>query len=90
MTLGDILMQAVKKDLAWNNANGISYSELVADGKFIIKFSSSKFKEATIECSVPYSGKQEEENYARLYFLSMAFNAAILGMKREKNKNKKR
>lgn len=90
MTLGDILIQAVKKDLAWNNANELSYTELVADGKFIIKFSSAKHKEATIEVSVPYTGKQEEENYGRLYFLSMAFNSAIFGMKRSNNKKNKK
>jgi hypothetical protein len=47
-----------------------------------------KHPEATIECSVPYNGLEEEANYARLYFLSMAFNSAVYGMKRKFLKRK--
>jgi len=91
MTLGDILQQAAQRDMAGKQLqNGLRYSELVVDGKFQIKFSSDKHEEATIECSVPYTGNPEEENYARLYFLSMVFNAAIHGMKRMKHKKHKK
>lgn len=90
MTLGDILQQAAVKDLAHNHMNGMLYSELVVDGKFEIKFTCDKFKEASIECSVPDKGTEEEKNYLRLYFLSMVFNAAIHGMKRMKHKKNKK
>lgn len=91
MTLGDIIQQAIQRDMAGKDSqNGLSYSELVVDNRFCIKFSSAKYPEATIECSVPYNGTQEEENYCRLYFLSMAFNAAVYGMKRMKHKKHKK
>lgn len=91
MHLGDIIQQAIQRDMAGKDSpNGLSYSELVVDNRFCIKFASAKHPEATIECSVPYNGTQEEENYCRLYFLSMAFNAAIYGMKRKNIKHSKR
>lgn len=84
MTLGDILQQAIQRDLAGKDtgSNGLSYTELVKENRFYIKFASSKHPEATIECSVPYTGTQEEENYCRLYFLSQVFNSAVMGRKR--------
>ncbi len=86
MTLGDIIQQAIQRDMAGEKEqNGLSYTEFVKGNRFCIKFSSSKHPEATIECSVPYSGTQEEENYCRLYFLSMAFNSAVFGRKRIHN-----
>lgn len=91
MTLGDILQQAIQKDLAGKEIeNGLSYTELVIDNRFCIKMASTKYAEANIECSVPYTGSQEEENYCRLYFLSMVFNAAVHGMKRLKHKKNKK
>lgn len=90
MTLGDILAEAVKKDLAsLEKGNEIVYEEYLTDDKFCIKFHSKKFSEASLECSVPYNGKEEEKNYCRLYFLSMAFNMAVHGMKRFKHKSHK-
>lgn len=91
MTLGDIIQQAIRRDLAGKDTgiNGLSYIELIKDNRFHIKFSSSKHPEATIECSVPYSGTQEEENYCRLYFLSMVFNSAVHGRKRIHNTKRK-
>lgn len=91
MTLGDIIQEAIKRDMASEKkVNQLLYSETVIGGKFQIKFMSGNHAEASIEVSVPYTGKQEEENYARLYFLSMAFNAAILGLKRFKHKKNKK
>ena len=91
MTLGDVLQQAVQKDLASNGVNnGLVYSELVKEGRLEIKLSSTKHEEATVECSIPFNGYPEEENYLRLYFLSMVFNAAVHGMKRMKHKKNKR
>lgn len=91
MNLGEIIQMAVTRDPAGKEANnGLSYSEFVIDNRFCIKFESAKHPEATIECSVPYNGTQEEENYCRLYFLSMAFNAAVYGMKRKNMKHSKR
>lgn len=61
MTLGDILQQAIQRDMAGKEVqNGLSYSEMVVDNKFCIKMTSSKHPEATVECSVPYTGTQEE------------------------------
>jgi hypothetical protein len=89
MTLGDIIQQAVQRDLAGQiTKNGLVYTEMVKGNRFCIKLSSTKHPEATLECSVPYNGLPEEENYARLHFLSMAFNSAIYGMKRKFSKSK--
>ncbi len=91
MTLTDIIQLAVTRDPAGKEVqNGLSYSEFVVENRFCIKFASEKHPEATIECSVPYTGMEQEENYCRLYFLSMAFNAAIYGMKRKNIKHTKR
>ena len=87
MNLGDILKMAADKNLSKRNIDGgLKYIELVKDGNFCIKLYSDKYEEATIECSVPYTGKQEDENYARMYFLAMVFNSAIFGMKRLRQK----
>ena len=93
MGLGQVLTQAAAKDLAHKGVNGLMYSELSVGGKFEIRLTSSKSPEAFIECSVPNKGKEEDENYLRMYFLSMVMNAAIHGMKRlntNKKKNKKK
>lgn len=91
MNLGEIIQMSITRDPAGKEVqNGLSYNELVVDNRFCIKMSSEKHPEATIECSVPYHGSQEEENYCRLYFLSMAFNAAVYGMKRKNLKHTKR
>lgn len=91
MTLGDILRVAAARDLAAASKNmGLTYIELTSGGNFTIKFSSTLFPEATIECSVPDKGQEDEKNYLRTYFLSMVFNAAIYGMRRKSNKKSKR
>lgn len=91
MDLGEIIQMAITRDPAGKEVqNGLSYSELVVENRFCIKFASVKHPEATIECSVPYTGREDEENYCRLYFLSMAFNAAVYGMKRKNIKHTKR
>lgn len=90
MTLGDIFKQAAIRDLAGNGANGILYSEQYKDGKFHIKLSSRENEEAFVECTLPREGTEDERNYLRTYFLSMVFNSAINGMKRLKQKKKKK
>lgn len=92
MTFGEILESAAVKDLAFPDRKGeLDYTESFnkENNTFNISFSSSKSPEASIDCSVPYTGKDEEKNYLRLYFLSMVFNAAIHGMKRMKHKKNK-
>lgn len=90
MDLGEIFEMAAKKDLAAPPKKfNIKYKEEVKDGKFEIKLTSI-FEEAYVECSIPYSGFEEEKNYLRTYFLSMVFNAAIVGMKRTKDKKKRK
>ncbi len=89
MTLGNILFQAAEKDLAHNKKQGIEYIESVIDGKFTIKLVSAIYKDAEIECSLPDVGNDESQNYLRLYFLSMVYNAAIFGMKRMNHKKNK-
>lgn len=88
MTLGDILKMAADKDLAGKNVNGLSYIEIIRGSNYHVKLFSSVHKDAFVECELPYSGKEDEVNYLRTYFLSMVFNAAIAGMKRIKNKKK--
>lgn len=91
MTLGNILESAAVKHLAFPEQKGdLDYTESEKDGRFCINFSSAKSPEAAIECSVPFTGSDEEKNYLRLYFLSMVYNAAIHGMKRLKHKKSKK
>lgn len=91
MNLGNILEIAAEKDLAFKDKkNGLHYREFVEDGKFQIKFSCKSFPEASIDCSVPDNGLDDEKNYLRTYFLSMVFSAAVHGMKRLKHKKNKR
>lgn len=88
MTLGEILNKAAREDISSETTKHMAYIELVRDGRFWIKLSSELDRDAYIECSVPDNGTEEEKNYCRMYFLSMAFNAAIYGMrKHKKNKN---
>ncbi len=89
MALNDILKQVAEKDFSGENKNLLGYTEFIKDGKFCIKMT-SKFEEATIECSCPDNGLEDEKNYLRLYFLSMVFNAAVHGMKRMKHKKNKK
>lgn len=88
MTLGEIFKDAVEKDLAHKGLNGLTYAEYVKDDLFCIELRSKAYEESFIACSIPYNGLEAEKNYLRIHFLSMAFNSAILGMKRI-NKNKK-
>ena len=88
MNLGDILKMAAQKDLAaFEIKNGLIYREWKEDGCFKIKLS-CKHEEAYVECSIPYTGIEDEENYARLYFLSMVFNESMWSMIK-KNKYKR-
>lgn len=90
MTLGDILQDACKRDLAHNGQNAISYTESVKNGLMTIKLESKLYPESFITCSIPYNGLEQEANYLRMHFLSMCFNAGILGMKRINQKKGKR
>lgn len=91
MSLGDVLKEAAKRDLAGKKVlsfggdvkSPLQYTEQVKDGKFEIKLGTTEDEEAYIECSVPHDGTEATQNYCRLYFLSMVFNAAIYGMKRK-------
>lgn len=88
MTLGDIFEKAAKENKDY--AGAMNYKEWISEDKFNIKFSHPKWTEASISCSVPYTGLEEEKNYLRLHFLSMCMNAAIHGMKRMKHQKKKK
>lgn len=96
MTLGDILTEVAKKDLAGGHKLDLLYEEKADDGKFRIRLLSDTDRDAYIHCSVPYDVCLSDEelegkkNYARAYFLSMVFNASIRQMKREKPNNKKK
>lgn len=90
MGLGHVLSEAAKKDLSHEGANGLIYSELVVGDKFEIRLTSTKNPEAFIECSLPNTGKEEDENYLRMHFISMIYNAAIHGMKRMNHKKYKK
>lgn len=86
MTLGEILKTVVEKDLSAVKKNTLTYIEKTHEGQFIIKLSSIEDREAYIECKLPTIGTEDERNYLRSYFLSMAFHAAVYGMKRQKSK----
>lgn len=88
MTLGDILTEVVKKDMAGGKKLDLLYEEKIEDGKFKIRLLSETDPDSYIHCSVPYDGTEGVENYARAYFLSMVFNAAIHGVKRKKQDKK--
>lgn len=89
MTLGDILTIAAEKDLAGGRRLSPLYEEKWADGKFKIRLISDTDRDAYIHCSVPCEEYDEKKyDYARAYFLSMVFNAAIYGMKRKKKNDK--
>ena len=88
MTLGDVITEVVKKDMAGGKKLDLYYQETYKDGKFRIRLLSETDPDAYIHTSVPCEeGEEEKYNYARAYFLSMVFNAAIYGMKRKKNIN---
>jgi len=87
MSFGDILREVVQKDLAGGKRFSLLYEEKIEDDKFKIRLVSETDPEAYIHASVPYDGLESTENYARAYFLSMVFNAAIYGVKRKKNKD---
>lgn len=88
MTLGDILTEVTNKDMAGGKKFSLVYEEKIVDDKFKIRLFSETDPDAYIHCSVPYDGSEGAENYARAYFLSMVFNAAIFGIKRKKKIDK--
>lgn len=90
MTLGEILQEACKKDLAHNGENAISYTETVKGEIMTIKLESKLYPESFITCSIPYHGLDNEANYLRMHFLSMLFNSSIYGMKRINHKKGKK
>jgi hypothetical protein len=98
MSLGDVLKEAAKRDMAMGRQlqysgavkSRLEYSEEIKDGKFEIRLTSTEDKDAFVETSIPYDGSETSENYCRMYFLSMVFNAAIFGMKRKKENEKKK
>ena len=94
MTLGEILKMAAEKDPAGKDAQlGIVYREWNENGYFKIKLS-CKIESATVEIAIPSDGLEATKNYARLQFISMLFNSALIhqqikkykGQKRQKNK----
>lgn len=96
MTLGDVLTDVAKRDMAGGHKLDLLYEETISEGKFRIRLISDTDRDAYIHCSVPYDVCLSDEelegkkNYARAYFLSMVFNSAIHQMKREKSDNKKK
>lgn len=92
MNLGQILQEACLRNLSEpikTKLNPISYQEWEDDGKFKIELLSTDHKEAYIHCELPNLGNEQERNYLRMYFLSMCFNAAIYGMKKQKQFKKR-
>jgi hypothetical protein len=94
MTLGEILTTVAEKDLAGGHKLSLQYEEKVENGKFKIRLISDTDRDFYIHTSVPYDVCLPDEelegkkNFCRAYFLSMVFNAAIYGMKRDKKNNK--
>ena len=98
MSLGEVLTQAAKldlsgqKELTYGGAtkSRMRYTEEIKDGRFEIRlFSTVEGEEDVfIENSIPYDGSETTENYARMYLLSMIFNAGLSGMRKQKQKPK--
>lgn len=89
MTLGDVIMEVVKKDMAGGKKLDLDYQETYKDGRFRVRLISETDPDAYIHTSVPCEeGEEEKYNYARAYLLSMVFNAAIYGIKRKKKDDK--
>lgn len=94
MTLGDILTDVAKRDMAGGKKLSLIYEEKIEDGKFKIRLISDTDRDAYIHTSIPYDVCLPDEelegkkNYARAYFLSMVFNAALYTVKKEKKDNK--
>lgn len=93
MTLGDILAEVAKRDIAGGKKLDLLYEEKEKEGKFTIRLLSQSDPDAYIHCSVPYDvtmrrSRDETENYARANFLSMVFNAALYSIKRGKKDSK--
>ena len=100
MGLGDVLKQAAKLDLSGQKEltfggatkSRMRYTEEIKDGRFEIRLYSTVEGEEDvfIENSIPYDGSETTENYARMYLLSMVFNAALYGMRKQKKKEPKK
>jgi hypothetical protein len=93
MTLGDILGEVARKDLAGGKKLNLLYEEKEVDGNFVIRLVSQNDPDAYIRTSVLYDvtftrSREETENYGRAYFLSMVFNAGLYKVKREKKEGK--
>lgn len=88
MALEEIFAEVAKKDMAGGKKLGLLYEEKYVDGNIKISLRSEADSEAYLHCSIPFDGLEATKNYARAYFLSMVFNAAIHGMKRNKKDNK--
>lgn len=94
MGLGEVLTEAAKKDLSGQKEltfggatkSRMKYTEEAKDGRFEIRLRSTVEgeEEVYIENSIPEDGSETTHNYARMYFLSMVFNAALYGMKKQK------
>lgn len=100
MGLGDILKQAAKMDLSGQKElsfggatkSRMKYTEEIKDGRFEIRLCSTVpgEEDVFIENSIPYDGSETTENYARMYHLSMLNNAALYGMRKQKQTDKKK
>ena len=93
MTLGEILAEVARKDIGGGKKLDILYEEKEEDGRFKIRLLSQSDPDAYIHCSFPYDetmvrSREETENYARAYFLSMVFNSALYAIKRGKKNSK--
>lgn len=88
MALEDIFAEVAKKDMAGGKKLGLLYEEKYVDGNIKISLRSEVDPDGYLHCTVPFDGLETTKNYARAYFLSMVFNAAIYGMKRKKKDNK--
>lgn len=101
MGLGEVLTQAAKMDLSGQKEltfggatkSRMRYSEeITEDGRFQIRLCSTVAgeEEVYIENSIPNDGSETSQNYARMYFLSMVFNAGLYGMRKQKQTDKKK
>lgn len=98
MGLGDVLKEAARLDLSGQKEltfggatkSRMKYTEEIKDGRFEIRLCSTVpgEEDVFIENSIPYDGSETSQNYARMYHLSMLHNAALYGMRKQKEPKK--
>ncbi|PWT75782.1 MAG: hypothetical protein C5B59_07980 [Bacteroidetes bacterium] len=88
---GDILRKVAADNISMPEENRrLVYTEMIVGTEFRIRLRHRDDKDALIEVKVPWDGGEECKNYARFYFLSMVFNAAVARKRVTENRQMRR